>query len=219
MTIIPRVKNTFWGNELPYISVFNENWVLVDEWRFTSLDNFRMEISAERVIDSRVETAEGKIRERLRGYRVYFDFKIENVHNREIMKFFANMWQAAHIVITPHDGSMLNPDDQTYNFEVLMNSDFNPKYFDGRFIGHSIEWQFQGLYLLSKIPIDVSMVNIIPADTTRSGGVTSADQRVSMTFWGEKLFYGGWELTTDDFNTVAFFEPAPEGEEEPYGVW
>jgi hypothetical protein len=213
------LRNVFWGRELPKISLYDANWRLIDEHVFQSSDNFRMDIRFPEKLDSMMELEDGTMRKRVRGYRLFVEMKISNIENRSLMLFLRKMWLAQHVVITPHYGTMLNPDDYTYNFEVLVVSDFEPRYFDGRFIGHEIEFTLQGVDLLSAIPND-DLQQVIPATDMVVEGVTQPDPRTSITYWGEKLFYGGWEKTAEDFRYVAFWEEPDEAEIEEYGrIW
>jgi|GEM_PF-6997194 len=199
-------RNVLWGRGLPIISLYDNNWELIDEWRFESKDNFRMNFRFLEVIDGKNEMEDGRIRKRVRGYRMYADFTIDNIENRDLLLFLRKMWTAVHIMITPHDGTMRNPNDNTYDFEMLTDSDFNPEYFDGRFIGHIIPFTLESTYLLLDIPEDSDITMIILATTYKEAGIEKANRRTSVTYWGEKMFYGGWELTEEDFKSVAFWE-------------
>lgn len=210
-----------WGKALPIISIYNSDWVLIDEWRFSLNDNIRMGFRNLEIIDSKNEMESGLIRKRVRGYRFYTDFSIKNLENRALLMFLRKMWLANHVVITPHYGTMLNPRTNNYDFEMLVDSDFNPEYLDGRWIGHIISFTLESVYLLDSIPEDMNLIKTILATTTRSGGVTSADRQTSVTYWGEKMFYGGWEISEDDMRSVAFWEqPEDSNEIDEYGkLW
>lgn len=210
-------RYVMWGKELPIIKIYDTDWVLIDEWRFTLNDNIRMGFRNLEIIDSKHEMEDGLIRKRVRGYRFYIDFSIQNLENRALLMFLRKMWMADHVVITPHDGTMVNPRTHDYDFEMLVDSDFNPEYLTGRWIGHTIQFTLESVYLLDSIPEDKMVIQIIAATTLRSGGVTSADPQTSLTFPNEKMLYGGWELTEDDLKVVAFVETAPEEEQDPYG--
>jgi hypothetical protein len=212
------LRNVFWGRELPKILLYNANWYSFAEWQFSKNDNFRMEISVSRAVDSEVETEQGMMRQRIRGYRMQIEFTVNNIENRDLIRFLRRMWLANHIIIVPHWGSMVNPSDNTYNFEVLLTSDFEPKYFDGRFIGHQISWSFMSKDLLNSIPDDKYLPNVIPATTKRVGGATVADEQTSVTYPSEKMMYGGWEVSEDDYREIAYVESPASGEEDPYGA-
>lgn len=213
--------NVFWGKTLPIIALYDSNWVLIDEWRFTKNDNFRMNIGVERIIDSEAEMEDGTMRQRIRGYRMYVNFNVNNIWNRDILMFLRKMYEASHIRLTPHYGRMQNPNTkikaEQFEFDVLLNSDFNPNYFDNRFIGHNIEWSFKTLDLLTRIPIDINIITIIRARTETVDGVEQAEEQTARTYCGEKMIYGGWELTEEDLRYVAFVETSPDGEADPYG--
>ena len=102
-------RNVLWGRGLPIIALYDINWVMIDEWRFESKDNFRMNFRFPEVIDGKTEMEDGRIRKRVRGYRMYADFTINNIENRDLLLFLRKMWTAEHIMITPHDGTMRNP--------------------------------------------------------------------------------------------------------------
>jgi len=214
-------RNVFWGRGLPRISLYDNNWVLIDQWDFQSQDNFRMNFRCPEEIDGKNEMEDGRIRKRIRGYRLYVDFTIDNIENRDLLMFLRKMWIAAHVVITPHYGTMRNPNDNTYDFEVLVDSSFDPEYFDGRFIGHKIPFTLESVYLLHEPPEDSSVVKIILASTYKEDGIVKADRQTSVTYWGEKMFYGGWEKTEEDLADVAFWDvPEDETEIEEYGkLW
>jgi hypothetical protein len=212
------ISDVFWGKELPRISLFNDKWELKDEWRFAKTDNFRMELGCTRDFTEK-EMETGHVRQRVRGFRLFADFNVQNIENRDLIKFLRQMWSAEHIILTPHYGTMENPNHGGYDFEVMLNSDFNPQYFDGRFIGHVIEWSFKSLELLNKIPEDVCTIRLIKATTYRSDGVNYADPLTSLTYPNEKMLYGGWETTEDELSEIAYVEKDTEGEEDPYGVW
>jgi len=211
-------RNVFWGRELPKITLWGVNWQSYAEWQFSSADNFRMEISASRVMDSEIETEQGMMRQRMRGYRLHIDFSVNNIENRDLLYFLRRMWVADHITVTPHWGGMVNPNNKSYNFEVLLNSDFEPKYFDGRFIGHQISWSFISKDLLKTLPEDKYVPHIIFATTKISDGVESADEQTSVTYPSEKMLYGGWEVSEDDFREIAYVETVPDAEKDPYGA-
>jgi len=213
-----RQRLVLWGKELPIINIYDSNWTLIDEWRFTLNDNIRMGFRNLEVIDSKNEMESGLIRKRIRGYRFYVDFSIQNLENRALLMFLRKMWMADHVIITPHDGTMMNPRTHDYDFEMLINSDFNPEYLENRWIGHNISFTLESVYLLDSIPEDKMIAQIILATTQRIAGVTSADPQTSLTFPNEKMLYGGWELTAEDLAAVAFVETAPEEEQDPYGT-
>jgi len=211
-------RNVFWGRYLPKIILYNANWQSFDEWQFVKEDNFRMEISVERMIDSELETEQGMIRQRVRGYRMHVEFSVNNIENRDLMLFLRKMWVAPHILLVPHWNSMFNPNNNTCNFEVLLNSDFEPKYFDGRFIGHQISWSFMSKDLLKSLPEDRFAPYIIFATTTIVEGVEVADEQTSVTYPSEKMLYGGWEVSEDDYREIAYVETVPDEEKDPYGA-
>jgi hypothetical protein len=204
-------RYVLWGKELPIINIYDSDWVTLN-------DNIRMGFRNLEVIDSKNEMENGLIRKRVRGYRFYVDFSIQNLENRALLMFLRKMWMADHVVITPHDGTMMNPRTHNYDFEMLINSDFNPEYLENRWIGHIISFTLESVYLLDSIPEDTMMIHIIEATTMRVAGVTSADPQTSLTFPNEKMLYGGWELTAEDLAVVAFVETAPEEEQDPYGT-
>lgn len=210
-------RNVFWGRELPIVGLYDSNWALIDEWRFVKADNFRMEIRAARVMDAESEMENGMIRQRVRGYRMYVDFSVNNIENRDLMIFLRKMYEASHILLTPHWGSMVNPNDDTYNFEVIMDSDFEPRYYDGRFIGHVLSWSFKSKDLLNYIPRDGFDVYIIEATTKFTAGVEEADEQTSVTYPNEKMIYGEWEVSEQDYRQIAYVEIPPSGWEDPYG--
>lgn len=211
--------NVLWGKSLPIISLYDHNWTLIDEWRFELTDNFRIEFITERVIDSEEECEDGTIRQRIRGFRLYMSLSVENIENRALLNFLRKMYSADHIAVKPHDGTMQNPNTGFYTFEMLLDSDFEPKYFDGRWIGHTIDLVLKTKDLLIDIPRDTKAFQIIPARTEKIAGVEQADRQVSLTFFNEKMIYGGWELSEDELKEIAYIEKSPEGEEDPYGVW
>jgi len=211
-------RYVLWGKELPIINIYDSDWVLIDEWRFILNDNIKMGFRNLEVIDSKNEMESGLIRKRVRGYRFYVDFSIQNLENRALLMFLRKMWMADHVVITPHDGTMVNPMIHDYDFEMLIDSDFNPEYLENRWIGHTISFTLESVYLLDTIPEDKMVASIILATTQRVAGVTSADPQTSLTFPNEKMLYGGWELTEDDLKVVAFVEIAPEEEQDSYGT-
>jgi hypothetical protein len=210
----------FWGRALPKISVYTSG-ILLDQWQFSKHDNFRMAIKCQRTLDSEEEMEDGTFRQRIRGYRLFVTFSISMVKNRAMLMFLRNMFLAEQIILTPHYGSMQSPIDNTYQFSMIVDSDFEPEYFDGRFIGHSIEFTLKSLTLLPSIPRDNNLVQVIPAETMKVGGVVLPDRKYVVTYWGEKMYYGGWELTPEDFKYVAFWEqPEDPGEIDPYGkLW
>lgn len=212
------LRNVFWGRELPKITLYNVNWASFAEWRFSSYDNFRMEISVKRAMDSEVETEQGMVRQRIRGYRLHVEFTVNNIENRDLLIFLRKAWVAEHIMLVPHWGAMVNPNDNSYNFRVLLNSDFEPKYFDGRFIGHQISWSFIGEDLLRSIPEDKYMPYIIPATSRIYLGAAVADEQTSVTYPSEKMLYGGWEQSEKDYREIAYIEIAAAGESDPYGA-
>ena len=213
-----RQRFVLWGKELPIINIYDSNWTLIAEWRFTLEDNIKMGFRNLEVIDSKNEMESGLIRKRVRGYRFYIDFSIQNLENRTLLMFLRKMWMADHVIITPHDNTMMNPRTHDYDFEMLVNSDFNPEYLENRWIGHTISFTLESVYLLDTIPEDKMIAQIILATTMRVGGITSADPQTSLTFPNEKMLYGGWELTAEDLAAVAFVETAPEEERDPYGM-
>lgn len=208
----------FWGIALPTIYLYDSEGVLLSVWYFDETDNAKFEYGVERVIDSRVETEGGLIRERLRGFRLSVSMFVENVANRSFMKFLRLMGTANEIVIEPHYLGMQNPDDQTYRFRLILNSDFEPRYINQAYIGHSISMDFIGRDLLSDIPIDVDDMALIPAIDVRAGGVTTPDEQFSMTYPNEKQMYGGWETTDEQLKEIAYVETYPAGEGDPRGV-
>ncbi|HEC87942.1 MAG TPA: hypothetical protein ENI52_01340 [Thermoplasmata archaeon] len=216
-----QIRNVFWGRSLPRISLFDDNLRLIASWNFSKRDNFIMNIRCIEVLDSKKEMEDGKIRKRVRGYRLYIDFRIKNIENRDLLMFLRKMWTAAHIYIAPHRDAMKNPNDDSYEFEVHIISNFEPIYFNNRFIGHEISFSFESVYLLREIPRDENISKIILATTQRIDGIDSANRQTSMTYFGEKMFYGGWERTQEDLKAVAFWErPENEDEIEPYGqIW
>jgi hypothetical protein len=215
-----RIRNVFWGREHPIIATYHEG-VLTGEWRFTSNDNYRMNIRCAEILDGKNEMEDGTMRKRVRGYRLYVDFSVSNVQNRDLLIFLRKMWIADTILITPHRDAMVNPLTNTFEFEMLVDGDFVPQYFDGRFIGHEIPFTLESVRLFDSIPEDRSAVKIVLATTKREGGTTAADRQTSVTYYGEKLFYGGWELTEDDLKSVAFWEQPENADEiDPYGqIW
>ena len=212
------LRNVFWGRELPKITLYDSNWHSFAEWQFANADNFRMEITVPRAVDSEIETEHGMMRQRIRGYRMHIDFTVNNIENRDLLRFLRQMWLADHIILVPHPGSMVNPNNNTYNFEVLLNSDFEPEYFDGRFIGHRIAWSFMSKDLLNSIPDDKYLTHIIPATDKIVGGVIVADEQTSVTYPSEKMLYGSWEVSEDDFREIAYVETVPDEEKDPYGA-
>ncbi|GAG05605.1 unnamed protein product, partial [marine sediment metagenome] len=175
-------RYVLWGKELPVINIYDSEWILIDEWRFTLEDNIKMGFRNIEIIDSKNEMESGLIRKRIRGYRFYTDFSIQNLENRALLIFLRKMWMADHVVITPHEGTMVNPLTHDYNFEMLINSDFNPEYLENRWIGHTISFTLESVYLLDSIPEDKAIAYIILATTKRVAGVTSADPQTSLTF-------------------------------------
>lgn len=214
-----RLRNVLWGRTLPSIDIYDENWGLIAHWQLRKQDNFRMDMRFPEELAGKHEMENGRIRKRIRGYRMYVDFHISNVENRDLLNFLRKMWGAAHVIILPHNGEMKNPDHNVYSFEVHVDSGFAPKYFDGRFIGHTIDFSLEAIDLLSTLPED-DVIMLVKAESKIVDGVEVADERTSMTFWGEKLYYGGWERTAEDLKYVAFWEEPDEDEIEPYGkLW
>lgn len=217
---LPEVmKQVFWGNALPRI-IISVGGSMVTEWSFASTDNFRMELRCRKVVDSQAEMASGIMRQRVRGYRLVADFEVKNVNNRSLLMFLRNMFVAETIILIPHYGGMANPNDGSYEFRMITDGDWEPLYTEGRFIGHTVSFRLIGVDLLRQIPTDPGRIGIVKATTTRVDGVEVADESTSKTYWGEKMFYGGWEHSADDMRTVAFFEPVPDEEVDPYGkLW
>ena len=211
-------RYVLWGRELPIIKIYDSEWIMIDEWRFTLEDNIKMEFRSPEIIDSKNRMESGMKRKRVRGYDFYVDFSVYNTDNRALLLFLRKMWIADHVVITPHDGTMMNPRTHDYDFEMLVDSDFNPEYLNNKWIGHAISFTLESVYLLDSPPEDTAIPYIVKATTMRIGGVTSADPQTSLTFPNEKLLYGGWELTAEDLSVVAFVETAPEEEQDPYGM-
>lgn len=212
--------NVLWGKALPSISIYDDNWEMISEWRFTKLDNFRMEISCAREFTEK-EMENGQLRQRLKGFRMFVDFQVSNIENRDLMLFLRQMWTASHILLAPHYGTMKNPNTGGYDFEFVLGTDFMPQYFDGRFIGHNLAWNFKSLDLLIDIPRDSGVIRLIPRTPQRVGGVDSPDRKYSLTYFDEKMIWGGWELTADDRKYLAYFEqPEDPSEIDDYGkLW
>jgi len=211
-----KAKSIIWGNALPKLQAYKSG-VLIGEWQFTSLDNFRMELACLRLVDSQEEMVNGLIRQRIRGFRLTAGFTLRNVENRSIMLFLRRVFLADQIIFTPHPGGMINPLNQSFEFSMLVDGDFDPKYFDGRMIGHEFEFKLIGTELLPEIPDDWGGFNITPATTMRSAGATVPDPITSISRWGEKRWWSGWELTEDDLRSCAFWVYVPPEDRDPYG--
>jgi len=165
-------RYVLWGRELPIIKIYDSEWIMIDEWRFTLEDNIKMEFRSPEIIDSKNRMESGMKRKRVRGYDFYVDFSVYNTDNRALLLFLRKMWIADHVVITPHDGTMMNPRTHTYDFEMLVDSDFNPEYLNNKWIGHAISFTLESVYLLDSPPEDTAIPYIVKATTMRIGGVT-----------------------------------------------
>ncbi len=63
-------RYVLWGKELPIIHIYDADWVLIDEWRFTLNDNIKMGFRNLEIIDSKNKTEGGMTRKRVRGYEI-----------------------------------------------------------------------------------------------------------------------------------------------------
>lgn len=193
--------------------------VLISAWYFTENDNFKMEFDNEYEY-SEMEMETGLLRQQKFGWRLHINFTLEALDNRRLMEFLRKACHADQIIIEPHQGGMRNPQDNSYRFEMLWDGNFTPQYLlgMGRWIGHTLSFALKSKDLFAEPPLDGGQITLVERSMKTIAGVTAADPQYSVTYWGEKMFYGGWEVAgQDEMKTLAYFESAPEGETDPRG--
>lgn len=217
MTEILRYGYIFWGSGMPRLRAYDPTG-RCSIWNFKEEDNAKFRFRCLRVQDSESELQDGSIRQRIKGYRFIAEIKIEMLWNMPLLTFLARLPNATKIILVPHEREMLNPNDLTDEFSMLWDGDFEPEYLRDAFLGHSISFALKSRELLKDLPLHSGNNSIIPAQQETIGGATQANQQSSLTYPNEKLIYGGWELSAEDYSYVAFCELAPEGEADPRGI-